>query len=663
MDMKHKALAILIIVILLVLSISIPIHATQETQLRLRSIDKSRFPKVGMTVFVSSPEQLDKTIYRDNLTVTENGRKQEILKVEAIGVKPMTVVLAIDTSGSMAGQPIAAAKAAAKAFIQSMKPEHQLAIVRFDTTPAVVTLPTSDKNQLNAAIDGLDASTGDTAMYDGVVAALELCAKSGTSQQNIIVMSDGADNKSTQTLENVLNRAKQQGVAIFGVGLVSPDYSASALQTITSDSNGKLVTTSDPQTLSSLYKSLAAELNQQYWIEYVSKAGPETKNLAIKVTAMIDMERVTLGYKIPNPFYNSTAAELSRSNDKIASSRILSEVAAVPFWFPIMLLLLFVSVLAFVFSSLSVFVKSRNPVKKALTPYEKVKNNRRTIPIKRYDQKTTNKMSTEDERRLLQEAIKMTNSLAARRGLIETIQILLIRAGIPLKPAEFIFFHVVTVVGISLVTQFVLRNMVVTIAVIALVTALPLIYVYYVGNRRRKALHDQLPDLLMIISGSLKAGYGLLQAFRVASEEMSPPASLELKKVLAEANLGLPIEQALDAMAARLASETLTWVVAAIKMHIETGGNLAEILESIAATARERDRIDRQIEVLTAEGKLSAVILFILPIAITGIMFVLNPSYVALLFTTTAGLVMVGVAVLLMLIGAVWFSKVVSIEV
>ncbi len=166
-----------------------------------------------------------------------------------------------------------------------------------------------------------------------------------------------------------------------------------------------------------------------------------------------------------------------------------------------------------------------------------------------------------------------------------------------------------------------------------------------------------------MIAGSIRAGYSFLQAISVAVEETLPPMSDEFRRVLAEARLGFPLEEALEKMADRVGEQNFYWTVMAINIQREVGGNLAEVLEILADTIRDRDRVKRQIKTLTAEGRLSAIILVLLPIFMIFMLSVLNPTYISELFTTSIGLLMILIGSILMLLGGLWLKKIVTIEV
>jgi tight adherence protein B len=165
------------------------------------------------------------------------------------------------------------------------------------------------------------------------------------------------------------------------------------------------------------------------------------------------------------------------------------------------------------------------------------------------------------------------------------------------------------------------------------------------------------------MASSLRAGHSFLQAIDTVSKEIQEPAASEFVRVVAEIRLGRPVEEALEAMADRVGSPDFRWAVLAVNIQREVGGNLAEILDTVADTLRERATMRRQVKVLTAEGRLSAYVLVALPFAIALYMTAVNPDYIGLLVTTTLGLFMLGTAAVLIIIGVFWMRKIVNIDV
>ena len=167
---------------------------------------------------------------------------------------------------------------------------------------------------------------------------------------------------------------------------------------------------------------------------------------------------------------------------------------------------------------------------------------------------------------------------------------------------------------------------------VLLAAAVPLVAKMVLGmmtSRRQRAFDDQLHDAMQLMSGSLRAGHSLLQALDGVSQEMPQPASEEFARVINETRVGRDMAEALDETAARMDSKDITWVAQAIAINRQIGGNLAEVLDKVGGTIRERGQISRQVKALSAEGKLSAIVLMALPFGVGGFLLLTNPGYLA----------------------------------
>ena len=165
------------------------------------------------------------------------------------------------------------------------------------------------------------------------------------------------------------------------------------------------------------------------------------------------------------------------------------------------------------------------------------------------------------------------------------------------------------------------------------------------------------------MASSLRAGHSFLQALDTVAKEIAQPAATEFQRVVAEVRLGRGAEEALEALAERVGSADFKWAVLAVNIQREVGGNLAEILDNVSDTLRERAQMRRQVQVLTSEGRLSAWVLALMPIAIGLYMFTTSRDYIMLLFTTKIGIVMLAGATLMLLVGILWMRKIVDIDV
>jgi tight adherence protein B len=168
---------------------------------------------------------------------------------------------------------------------------------------------------------------------------------------------------------------------------------------------------------------------------------------------------------------------------------------------------------------------------------------------------------------------------------------------------------------------------------------------------------------LTLISTSLRAGYSLLQATEAVATEAPNPTAREFGRAIAEARLGRPVVQALQGITTRTQSQDFEWAVMAVEIQREVGGNLAEVLQTVSETMRQRNRLKGEIRALTAEGRISAIVLGLLPFAMAGFLFTTNPEYIGTLFESTFGIVAMIAGGLLMLAGIIWLRKIVNIEV
>jgi tight adherence protein B len=193
--------------------------------------------------------------------------------------------------------------------------------------------------------------------------------------------------------------------------------------------------------------------------------------------------------------------------------------------------------------------------------------------------------------------------------------------------------------------------------------AIPVIVAKVKVSRRDAKLHGQLADILMVLASSLRAGHGFFQALDLVAKEIGEPGSAEFGRVVAEVRLGRPVDEAMNAMAERVGSDDFKWAVLGVNIQREVGGNLAEILDTIADTVRERDAVRRQVHVLSSEGRLSIGILAALPFLVSLYIAKVNPGYLNLLFSTRVGLIMVVTAACLLCVGIFWMRKIVNIDV
>ena len=261
------------------------------------------------------------------------------------------------------------------------------------------------------------------------------------------------------------------------------------------------------------------------------------------------------------------------------------------------------------------------------------------------------------------EVTKFGTRFAESRGFSERLDAELEAAGVSLRSGEFVVASAIAALVFGVLGAALLRTWLLALVVAAIGGAFPTMLLRSALKKRADKLREQLPDVLTIMASSLRAGHSFLQSLDTVAKEISQPAAAEFQRVVAEVRLGRPVEDALESLAERVGSPDFRWAVIAVNVQREVGGNLAEILDTVADTLRERAMLRRQIKVLTAEGVLSAWVLGLLPFGIALYMYAVNPNYIGLLFETTYGIIMVIVAMTLLLAGILWMRKIVNIDV
>jgi tight adherence protein B len=252
---------------------------------------------------------------------------------------------------------------------------------------------------------------------------------------------------------------------------------------------------------------------------------------------------------------------------------------------------------------------------------------------------------------------------ADKRGFSERLDAELEAASVSLRSGEFVVITVGAVFGGALLGLAIFGGPLFALIGAIVAGAAPTLTLRMALKRRAEKLREQLPDVLTIMASSLRAGHSFLQALDTVAREIAQPAATEFQRVVAEIRLGRAAEEALEALAERVGSADFKWAVLAVNIQREVGGNLAEILDNVADTLRERAMMRRQVRVLTSEGRLSAWVLTLLPIGIALYLFATNPEYIGLLFSTTLGYMMLGGAFVLLTAGVLWMRKIVNIDV
>ena len=627
---------LLVILILIFFVGSVTTQALAEGALKILKADVSRYPETRLHLGLTASERAV------GFEVRENGHRVKNLKIDSKTYKqPVGVTLLMDVSGSMQGKPLEDAKAAAKLFVQRAHGSDRIAIVAFSTTVSRVADFTSDKNQLNQAIASLQAG-GETAVYDALRDSMSAAQNQPIKHQSVILLSDGADTASRYSADLAGELASKLKIPVSAIALQSPDFNPDPIENIAKRSGGRLLTAPSSAGLLGLYDGLASELHNRYQLAYTSTArGPKAR---IEVIANVAGHALRAATVISTPSLAQPAR--GSASQPVRISKRLSGFA-IP-WVAAGFGFLAVFLLTLALSNL--ILPSRNTLSNQLKYYDQLKGRKQT------DKKQPLLEQTH------QSLVEIIKRLSIRYDFTAYAQSKLAAAGLPVNPYEYMMIHLLGVIAISTLAVLFSGSMPTAIFVVAVGVVTPLLVVEAMVLRRQSTFNDQLPDTLDMLAASMRAGYGLQQAVVAAGRETREPTASELKRVSSQVQMGMLLEDALSRMAERVGSAPFRWVVLAIAIHREAGGNLAEILDNLANSLRQRETMRRQIKALTAEGNLSAIILIALPFLEAFVLVWLNPGYMSLLVTTLPGVLMLMVALGLMGVGALWLRRIAQIE-
>ena len=546
-----------------------------------------------------------------------------------------STVLVLDASNSMSGEgKFDAAIAAIDAFLDAAPSDVAIGLVTFAGSVNESIEPTTDHEAVRAVLSSVELKKG-TSVYDGILEGVELSGAEGS--RSLLVLSDGADTSSSTTLEVASGLAQEAGVVVDVVSLATAAR-ANELGGLAEDTGGSVIP-ADPKALGVVFTEQADALAQQLLVVFdvpEDATGDASINVALVVDGdtFSDSAFVTLGSAIAAP-------------NVVASGKALVSK-------PVMLLgalALALGLAGLLATVLTGSTDMRSTTARRLDSYfegASAKSSKRT----------KKRGSTTD---LRGSALALTDKMV--KGDFEhRMSQRLAGAGSKLTASEWLLLHAGIAVGAAF-TGFVLGGSALGILGLALGVIGPWFYLRTRHNRRLRAFNGQLAETLGLMAGGLQAGLSLPQAIDSVVREGNEPMAGELRRALVEQRLGVDITEALDNVGERMESEDFQWIVMAIRIQREVGGNLAEILHTVADTLREREYLRRQVRALSAEGRLSGYILTGLPPMVFGYMVLVNPDYVRVLYTTTVGFMILGAGVFLLAIGSFAMAKVSTVEV
>jgi tight adherence protein B len=598
----------------------------------LVEVGSPRFPERAFVLTLPEKTQLDASMLR----VLENGKAVTSLSVvpaSAAGGDEFGVVLVIDASKSMAGAAIEGAMEAARMFAAQRNSQQQLAVVTFSRRATVLLPFTADTSEIASALGETPTLGSGTRLYDGVTVAAQLVQDAKMAAASIVVLTDGADTGSTASLSEAAAAAEKAHARVFTVGLRSHAFRASTLKAIAERGRGAYAEARSTEQLVAVYNRLGAQLANEYLLRYRSLAGPaETVEVEVIVegvegSATARYTTPSLPTTVTPPYHRSIGTSLWTS----PVTMIVASLATA---------LLLVGALLALFNPRKATLRRRMGQFVTL-PTRDEQTRRRTLLTEKVLESAEKSLERTRWWSRFKEELEIAEirvsaiQIVVLTGLVTTILLWLLYTAGGLLFAPLAFF-------VPFIVRSVIKRKL---------------------NHRRKLFSEQLPDNLQVLSSALRAGHSFVGALSVVVDDSPSPSREEFRRVIADEQLGVPLQDALDEVARRMDNRDLEQVSLVAALQRETGGNTAEVLDRVTDTIRERFELRRLVKTLTAQGRMSRWVVSALPVVLLSVITLINPGYMEPLFSEGVGRALLVGAGLFVVFGSIVIGRIVNIKV
>ncbi len=617
----RRLLVLVVLTALAVLSAASTADAAPRS-LHLALSPAMRFPDREFTV------DLPAGVSPYSLRVTENGIPviPHLTPIDRGGV-PVSVAVMLDTSDSMRGRALRAAVDAARTLIDDKPARSEAAIFGFARTPYLIHPWSTSAAALDASLGSVTVSEG-TAIWDAVGMASQSVGERRGASRVLVLLTDGSDTSSGATVSEAAKAARSVRARVFVVGLPGAQTNRTNLERLVNQTGGTFVQVHSFRQLHAVYAGLATELGHQYLLTYTSqqRGTGSTVNVRVTVGGLVATDR----YTIPPLPRVSTVPPASWWATRQALNALASAVG----------------VIVLVVAYLLLRPKRRNPTRRL-----------RGYGLGGGPAQTPDLVALMSERPRRNSPRPGARNVWARfaadveRGEIGPGPVRVLLLGMAIGTAG---------AGAAALTS----GQPLALAAGPVVGALGAWA--YVTNRASawyRHFDSQLPDALTVLASSLRAGHSLLQAVDHVAEEADEKTAPEWHELVRQTQLGIPVEDAIDAMTHRIGSRELQWISLVARVQHQVGGNMAEMFDIVADTVRQRYRLSAQVHALTAQGRMTRWVLTIAPFALGGILAIMSPAYINVFFGSKVGLGLMIGATCLIAVGSVWIKKIVEIEV
>jgi tight adherence protein B len=581
----------------------------------------TQYPARTYVVSLPSGQRIEPS----SVDVSENGHGVVDLNVAPAGGRPSATVLVIDSSDSMAGKPIRGAFDAARAFASRRNVNQKIGVVTFDASTKTLTLPTRDQDKINKALSTVPQTSYGTHLFDAVSQAMTLLRASGAKIGSIVVLTDGGDTGSKISLETMAATARDSNIPVYTVGLKDKRFDPTTLEKLATETGGSFSSATSSDQLRSIYDQLGLELSHEYLVSYNSTERPGKKvNVVITVP----------GIGTAKQHYQAPELTIPTVTKTTPSSFWTSG------WTMLLIALLIPALLGGAWYIAA--HKSGSTVRTRLADYV-------SIPTARSEADAlVNRVFSGTERSL--ERMRWW----ARYK--QTVQF----SDIGLTPTQLVFATVL-LTGLAMWLLSFIATILIPVGLLV-----PFIARGFVRSRiarKQRRFGDQLPDNLDVLASGLRAGHSLVGALAVVANDAPEPSRTEFQRVIADEQLGVSLEEALGNVAKRMDSRDMEQVVLVASVQGEAGGNVAEVLDRVTESIRERQEVRRLVRVLTAQGRLARWIVSALPVGLLIMISITSGDYMKPLFHHTSGQIVLVFAALMVIAGSFVIGKIVDIQV
>lgn len=572
----------------------------------------------------------EESLSRIQVTVGGDPVGAEVVTAQGV-VENDRLLLLVDASGSMQGVRLRQVRRAVQEVLASLDPTSLVGLGTFADEFRYLVPATTDRQAIAAALASVRGD-GDTALFDALASIIE-----DESAERIVVLTDGEDTASSTDAADVINSLSQSRIPIDVITLRALGDSAGSLAEIVEASGGSGVVTATDVATSLRESVVASDIELRVGTAVLWTQDLDGQQILVSVTDSIGQT-----------FSGGTSVDLPATATAAATTQTEQRTVSDPPWWTLALLALLsfaaVTIGALTAVRLAQIRKSRKGMQRVMAHYS-------SSGVARHEAtKEADKPSS------------LTLGFLPRTW-IDSVRTQVENAGLPLTPAAWLLVH--AAVAVVVLGLLLLADLPIVIAIIGMVVSVVLIQAVArsrIESARRK-FNAELADFFTLVASGLRSGLSLAQAVAGAAQGGGDVLARQMRRVTAEVALGMDLADALEGVASRMSSDDLTLAVQAVRIQRESGGSLSNILDITATTVRQRAQLQREVRALSAEGRISAIILMLLPLLVFGFFLITRREYVEVFWTEPIGWVMLGALVVILGIGGIWMQRMTRIDI